>query len=237
MLLGPTSNASGVDHGFSNKSQAKLNEDMSSFLLMLTTELKHQDPTSPLETKDFTQQLIGFSTVEQQITVNHNLEKLVAAYQDAPLNNAAAYIGKEVAIDYSSAKLIAEQPVDFGYALGGDASIVEMEVLNGYGQVVYTKQMYDVEGGNHTFKWSGLNSKGEQCPEGIYRFYVKARDKQDVPVQASTAVSGIVSAATLRHDQPMLMIDDKEVALSKVVAVAYPEINHKQGISLLNEEL
>jgi flagellar basal-body rod modification protein FlgD len=205
---------------------------MSSFLVMLTTELKHQDPTSPLETKDFTQQLIGFSTVEQQITANHNLEKLVAAYQGASLNNAAAYIGKEVAIDYSSAKLIPEQPVDFGYALGGDASVVEMEVLNGYGQVVYAKHMYDVERGNHTFKWSGLNLQGEPCPEGMYKFYVNARDKQELPLQASTAVSGIVSAATLRYDQPMLMVDNKEVALSKVIAVAYPEYQPGKDITV-----
>ena len=62
----------------SNNSIQQLGKDLSQFLTLLTTQLQNQDPLSPLDTNAFTQQLIGFSQVEQQINTNTKLDGLVA---------------------------------------------------------------------------------------------------------------------------------------------------------------
>ena len=44
------------------------------FLSMLTTELTNQDPTNPTDTATFTSQLVGMSSLEQQISTNSKLD-------------------------------------------------------------------------------------------------------------------------------------------------------------------
>ena len=59
-------------------SSAQLAEDFDSFLQLLTTQLQNQDPLSPLDTNEFTSQLVQFAGVEQQINVNQKLNSLVS---------------------------------------------------------------------------------------------------------------------------------------------------------------
>ncbi len=61
-----------------NQSGLKLADDMQQFLTLLTTQLQNQDPLSPMDSTEFTNQLVQFSQVEQQITSNQKLDSLLA---------------------------------------------------------------------------------------------------------------------------------------------------------------
>ena len=61
----------------------QLSGNFSTFLNLLTTQLKNQDPTSPMDTNQFTQQLVMYSQVEQQIQSNSNLKTLIAQGQSS----------------------------------------------------------------------------------------------------------------------------------------------------------
>src|SRR5712671_645233 len=75
------------------------------FLTLLTTQLKNQDPLSPLDTNQFTAQLVSFAQVEQQLKANDQLATLVSLEKTAQATTALAYVGQTVAVDGQTAAL------------------------------------------------------------------------------------------------------------------------------------
>ncbi|MGB1540522.1 MAG: flagellar hook assembly protein FlgD, partial [Rickettsiales bacterium] len=79
-----------------NQARSKLSGDFDTFLLLLTTQLQNQDPIEPLDTNEFTAQLVQFANVEQAIDTNSNLETMISMQQGTQINNAVNYIGNFV---------------------------------------------------------------------------------------------------------------------------------------------
>src|SRR6266702_5420469 len=75
------------------------------FLTLLTTQLKNQNPLDPLDTNQFTQQLVQFAQVEQQLKQNEQLATLVSIEKSAQATTALAFVGQNVAVDGQTAAL------------------------------------------------------------------------------------------------------------------------------------
>src|SRR5262245_48791469 len=90
--------ASSAKTNAANSSNAlgKLSEDFNNFLTLLTTQLKNQDPLSPMDSTEFTQQLVAFTGVEQQINTNTKLDQLIKLDKAGLMTSAASYIGTEI---------------------------------------------------------------------------------------------------------------------------------------------
>src|SRR5215475_12184487 len=78
---------------------AGLDDTYNNFLQLLTKQLQNQDPLNPMDTAEFTQQLVGFSQVEQQIASNKSLEKLIALQSSTNAFGAVSFLGNEVAVE------------------------------------------------------------------------------------------------------------------------------------------
>src|ERR1700758_3232578 len=85
----PSSSNSDINSGLNS-----LASNYQTFLTLLTTQLKNQDPSSPLDTNQFTAQLTQMTGVEQQIVGNQYLQQLVGV--QAGLPSAANLIGKTI---------------------------------------------------------------------------------------------------------------------------------------------
>src|SRR3546814_13785327 len=83
----------------SDLSGASLAETFDTFLTLLTTQLQHQDPLNPMDTNEFTSQLVEFTGVEQAISTNQKLDALIGLQADRQLNDAVGYIDKLVGAD------------------------------------------------------------------------------------------------------------------------------------------
>src|SRR3954452_13292433 len=79
--------------------QATLANNFNTFLQLLTTQLKNQNPMDPLDTNQFTQQLVQFAQVEQQMKQNDQLTTLIAIEKSAQATTALAFVGSTVAVD------------------------------------------------------------------------------------------------------------------------------------------
>src|ERR1051326_3471929 len=77
---------------------AQLSSNFSTFLQLLTTQLKNQDPTAPMDSNQFTQQLVEFSQVEQQMGTNTTLKRLITQGQSQIGSYATSYLGKSVSM-------------------------------------------------------------------------------------------------------------------------------------------
>ena len=99
MTVTATSAATGATAtSSSSTSLSSLTSNFSDFLNLLMTQLQNQDPTSPMDTNQFTSQLVQYASVEQQINTNSNLSKLIEATQTSTMLQSSSMVGKQVEV-------------------------------------------------------------------------------------------------------------------------------------------
>ena len=84
---------------------AEIASNFTQFLQLLTTQLQNQDPLSPMDTNQFTQQLVAFAQVEQQLKSNASLSTLVTLQQGAQATQALALVGATVVVNGATVNL------------------------------------------------------------------------------------------------------------------------------------
>ena len=201
-----------------NNSLASLASNSQTFLTLLTTQLKNQDPTSPLDTNQFTAQLTQMTGVEQQLLSNQLLQQLVTQSTGSGVTNAVGLIGKQVTASGSNATLQSGSAT-WQYTLGGSASTVNVQVSDGSGNVVYAGQAHPGAGAQ-TFSWNGQDAKGQQQANGgSYTLSVNAVDSSGKAVSVSNAVQGAATAVEQVNGQTMITVAGVQVPLTAVTAV------------------
>jgi flagellar basal-body rod modification protein FlgD len=212
----PTTNSNGTTSGASALNQ--LSGNFSTFLTLLTTQLKNQDPTSPMDSNEFTQQLVEYSQVEQQIDSNTNLQTLISQGTTNASAVTTGYLGKNVSVTNGNASL-ASGSATWTYNLGTAAASTQLSVTNASGQTVYTGAG-STTAGNNTFNWNGQDNNGNQLNDGVYKLTVTATDASGGTVTTSVASAGTVSQIDLTGSAPKLVIGNMEVSPGDIAAVS-----------------
>lgn len=202
----------------------KLSGDFDTFLTLLTSQLENQDPLEPLKSEQFTQQLVQFSQVEQQIATNDQLESLVSLSLAAQHGALVDYIGKSVEGESSRARLAGGE-ANWNFDLDEDASSVSVLVLNDANRPVGGFQADGVAGRN-TFTWDGRDDAGNRQPDGVYRISVSATDSNGNQLPARIQAGGIVDSVEVVNGVAQLSVNGAVIPLSNVTSVAgVPAIN------------
>ena len=147
------------------------------FLKLLTTQLQHQDPLEPMDSTEFTQQLVQFTNVEQNIATNKNLEQLVALMQSGQAASAVGYLGNIVEMRGSETHLDDGQAT-WRYELPGPAESVTLAITDATGRLVWTGAGQQSLG-SHDFVWDGNDNAGNPLPEGSYALSITATNTAD----------------------------------------------------------
>lgn len=207
----------------SNPSKAEvasktLGNDFDNFLLLLTTQLKNQDPTEPLDTNEFTNQLIQFTVAEQAVATNANLEEMLELQKGEQLNTAVNYIGRAV-----DAKGRAGEVTDgigtFIYELDEPAATASIVITDGAGRAVFSGQGPTSAGKNRVI-WDGYNSfSGAAEPDGTYFINVVAKNVKGETITSRTYTTGIVRSAQLKDGEMVLSVAGTDVKLEDVSTV------------------
>jgi flagellar basal-body rod modification protein FlgD len=196
----------------------KLSGNFSTFLTLLTTQLKNQDPTSPMDSNTFTQQLVMYSQVEQQIDTNSNLKTLIGQGTSNAAAVTTGYLGKKVSITNGSASLTSGA-ANWTYDLGTAAATNQLSITDGNGKLVYTGAG-QTTAGTHSFAWDGKDNNGNQLADGAYKLSVTATSGAGGPGASTVASAGVVNQIDMTGSPPKLVIGNLEVNLSDVSAVA-----------------
>jgi len=197
-----------------------------SFLSLLTTQLQNQNPLDPLDTNQFTAQLVQFSGVEQQLKTNDYLSSLVANNANTVNTNAVSYIGKTVTASGTRSELVNGKAV-WSFSLPSDAS-VNVNIKDANGNVVYT-ETGDLKQGAGTFTWDGMDSQGSAQPNGTYSISMQATDNQNKSVNVSTLATGVVTGVDFTGSEPVLLVGSTRLNLSGVTAVSATDTSYSSG--------
>ena len=200
----------------------KLAEDFSQFLTLLTTQLQNQDPLNPMDSKEFTTQLVQFSQVEQSINTNQKLDDLVSLQLGSASAVGLGYVGLDVMYRSADMNFDGTKPVKINYALSKQAFTSNINIYDEKDKLVFSKQ---VEGsvGNHEFVWDGKDSLGQPLAAGTYSVTVAALDADDQPIENTTVVSGHVRGIETQNGVLHLLIGDRAVPLGQVINATVPE--------------
>ncbi|MFC7378418.1 flagellar hook assembly protein FlgD [Brevundimonas sp. GCM10030266] len=198
---------------------AALASNFETFLTLLTTQLRNQDPLSPLDSNEFTAQLTQMAGVEQQLLTNDLLTSLLAAQSAGGLDNASNYIGKEVTAAWTATSL-EDGKAKWTYELGGAAANVKLQVLDSTGKVVWEGQGPEKTTGLHDFTWDGKMTNGDTATEGgVYTLKVTATDSAGAKVDAQALIRGRVTGVEMYNGAPYLVIGDSVLPLSTVISL------------------
>lgn len=203
--------------GQAQAASTQLTDNFDTFLTLLTTQLRNQDPLEPLKSNEFTSQLVEFSAVEQSIATNQNLEQLLNLTFASFAGQAVGYIGKEVTAESPTA-ILTDGSAEWGYELDAPAEEATLLVTNAAGSLVYQEQAANVSG-SRTFSWNGKDGSGRQLPDGEYTLRVIATDAAGNEVPVTMKQDGIVTAVGFENDTPVLTVNGSGIRLSDVISV------------------
>lgn len=206
--------------GVASNDRVSIADNFDTFLTLLTTQLQNQNPLDPLDTNQFTQQLVQFTEVEQSVKLNKNLEQMVALTAANAITNAVGYIGKEVSTSGSSAQL-QNGNATWRVTLGGDSPSTTYTVRNAAGVPVYT-QTGPASFGAQDFTWSGQTDTGGQAPEGTYKLSIVASNANGGTVSATTESSGIVEGVDMSGNEPVLLVGGRQIRLQDILSINMP---------------
>ncbi|MBI3440753.1 MAG: flagellar hook assembly protein FlgD [Proteobacteria bacterium] len=178
-----------------------LNQNFDQFLTLLTTQLKNQDPLAPMDSTQFTNQLVSFSGVEQQIKTNENLAKLLSNSSTSQTTMGLSYIGLNVNISGTQFDFNpkTDASVKLNYTLPSDAAINTVSILDQNGNTVYTTKG-ELSSGAHAFARNGTDQNGQAVPAGTYSLQVGALDANQKNISVATTVPGRVTGIETASD-------------------------------------
>jgi flagellar basal-body rod modification protein FlgD len=192
LATGSTSNSTSGTNAL-----AKLSSNYNDFLQMLMTQLKNQDPSSPMDANSFTQELVQFSGVEQQINTNTSLSQLIQLTQDDGLLQSSAMVGKQVSVANS------DMPVQNGtgsiqFTVPANEQVA-ISVSDSSGNLLSQSTVNATQGSN-TWHWNATSGNGTSEPDGDYKVTVTTTNAtgatSNVAFNAIGTVTGVVSSGT-----------------------------------------
>jgi flagellar basal-body rod modification protein FlgD len=221
MAVDGVSGSSGSGAGGLGGSGATLAGNFDTFLSILTTQLRNQNPLDPLDTNQFTEQLVQFSGVEQQLKTNQFLQALMTSSQNSTNINAVTYIGKEVTANGNESDLVNGKAAWAfnAEAVAADATIT---IKDAHGNVVYSENG-SLAAGPGQFIWDGVGSDGIARPDGTYTITIDGKNLAGKSVGVSTKTVGIVTAVDLSGDEPVLTVGQNQIKLADVSSVKVPD--------------
>jgi flagellar basal-body rod modification protein FlgD len=217
----PASNnsAASTAAGVNNSASQQIAGNFDEFLQILTTQLQNQDPLDPMDTNSFTQELVEFASVEQQIDTNTNMQTLISLQQATTDVAALQLVGSTVTVSGNTAALANASNSPATWTLNSpSAATANVSITNSSGQTVFTGTT-SLNAGTQTYTWNGQGSNGVTWPDGNYTLSISATGANGQAVTVSPQVQGVVSAVNTSANPPTLTVGGQTVPLSSILSI------------------
>lgn len=203
----------------STSSKNQLFGDMETFLYLLVNQLQNQDPLDPMDTAEYTNQLVQYANVEQSIQTNSYLETMISQNVASVGAQAVSYMDEVVQIESTTTPL-QDGYAKFSYTLEGDASNVTVSLLDSSNKVVKTFAEGGKTAGRYVLEWDGKSSSGQPYEDGAYKIIVSAKSPTGAEVTAYTTAFGKVTGVAFDGDEVAVSVGGSVIAtMGDILAV------------------
>jgi len=204
-----------------NSGLASVANNYQTFLSLLTTQLSNQDPLSPMDTSQFTQQLTQMTGVEQQLLSNQLLQQLVNQSSSSNnLTNAVGLVGKNVTVDGDTSQLEGGKAT-WEFSLPSAPASMTVNVVDANDNIVWSGPVTSTGSGGQTFTWNGQNQSGVQQKDGgLYTLTITAKDSAGDKITPTTTLQGTATSVQTVNGQTMVTVGTTQVPLSSIIGVS-----------------
>ncbi len=215
-----TSGASAAQAAGTNATQ-QLAGNFDTFLQLLTTQLQNQNPLDPLDTNQFTQQLVEFASVEQQVNMNTNMQTLISMQQTTQATSALQLVGSTVTTGGNAATLsnATNSPATWSLSASTPAT-ANVTITSSANTTAYTGSLA-LNAGTQSFTWNGKGNNGQTWPDGTYTISINATGANGQAVTVSTQVQGVVSGVNLAKNPPTLTVNGQNVQIGQITSISH----------------
>ncbi len=195
----------------------QLGSNFNQFLSLLTTQLQNQDPTSPMDTNQFTQELVQFTGVQQSVATNTNLSQLISLQQGSEVLQSSAVVGHKATV--ASGQIALQNGTGEITFSAAAAEPVQLAIVDSSGRPVRNVAL-QAQAGTNSWSWDGRDDSGNSLPDGAYGIAVETgtdgSSASAVPFSVVGTATGLVNGASGMQ----LQIGALSVGLDKVQSIA-----------------
>ncbi|MCQ9156268.1 flagellar hook assembly protein FlgD [Acidomonas methanolica] len=211
-----STSSSSTTSSTSDAALSSLGQNYTEFLTLLTTQLEHQDPSSPMSTDSFTSELAQFAGVEQQVQTNSNLATLISATQENTLAEGKSLLGS-TATATSSRFALQNGSAETSYTASSTAPVA-IAVSDASGTIVKTETLTPAVGTN-TWTWNGVSDSGSSEPNGIYSISVMQTAASGPPQSLATTTAGTITGLNQSSSGVNVNLGDYSTSLGNVTGI------------------
>lgn len=212
--------------------------DKDAFMKLLLTQMKHQDPTTPMQSHEMAAQLAQFTSLEKLTNISEGIDGLTKAQQPSKNFEALNLIGKAVAGDSARIDRLNEgdtHPISFNSI--GDIAKAEVKIKNQYGEVVRTLDASNLKAGKNEVVWNGKGEDGRDVVKGTYTVEIMAKNSAGKKMHVDTKFQGVISGVNFTAQGPVLMIGKNTVALKDIKEIIDPNLLQQDMIRLQAQQM
>lgn len=217
--LNPAASATATSQTSSAFSQ--LTDNFDTFLTLLTTQLRNQDPLEPLDTEQFTQQLVQFAGVEQSIQANSNLETLIALQANSQREQSLDLVGRVASID-SNETVFGNDRTDrttyWRYTVPAAVTGVSLQVIDANDNVIANLEATN-NVGSHNVIWNGLNNDGREAPDGTYRLRASGTNSDGSTTALGVQTRDLVSGVQFTQSGSQIILAGQPISPDDIIRV------------------
>ena len=207
--------------------------DKDAFMKLMLTQMKHQDPTNPMQAHEMAAQLASFTSVEQLQNLNSTLEQMKKAQAPLQQFEALNLIGKSVSGDSAQlSRVKGDKEHTLQYRLSKDAEKVSVKIRNAQGDIVRSFSLNNQKAGPNSIPWNGQDERGFDQAPGDYSLLIEATDHGEGRVGVETQFDGLITGVNFTNEGPLLIVGNRTVKFSDVKKIVDPSL--KSDVQKIN---
>ncbi|MFP4163348.1 MAG: FlgD immunoglobulin-like domain containing protein [Chitinispirillaceae bacterium] len=222
------------------------------FLLLLTTQMKHQDPLNPMENTEFVSQLAQFRALESSNNIESAIGELEKSYSstiDAQQNtaqsvsnsSAVSLIGKTVRMRQSNIAWsgMEGERIPLSVHLGNESEAL-VEIRNGDDEIIKTIKADGKDAQNSSsVEWDGTTDEGDLAKPGKYTITIEGQ--QENP-SLYAYVQDKVDGVRFTEDGAQMKIGGRETSIGELLDVSSEDgnsgaISRSSALSLMGKHV
>lgn len=212
--------------------------DKDAFMKLLLTQMKNQDPTSPMQSHEMAAQLAQFTSLEKLGNINDGIENLTKAQEPSRNFETLSLIGKAVAGD--SAKIDRMDTADthvISFKITQDAQKAKLVIKDAEGQVVRELEAANLKAGKNEIVWNGKTEEGKDANKGSYTVAIEARGSNGAKLAADTKFNGVISGVNFTAQGPVLKIGNQSIALKDIKEIVDPALAQQNQMQQMFQQM